>query len=305
MDSHLNTFIDSLALDHRRGAAEIVHDGIGLFREITHLAERNPLAAEQLFGRAVRRLAKGQLSMAPLLNLLNRICRCRERTGADWGRFSVLLEEELLPEFSRVREIEGKIKYLPRIGSSIITFSNSSTVANVIIACYQRFKWPERVICGEGRPLREGVYMAQKIRAGGVPVTLYTDAAMMSQIDRADAVWVGGDSLSRQGLVNKVGSKALAMLTRLAGIPFLSLMCEDKLLPPSLLPYTGILPQNPHEIVAEEAEALDIVNAYYEIVPLELITRIFTEHGLIEPEKLVAAIDDEPVSSLFRALVED
>jgi len=302
--ANLNSVIDSLSLDHRRGAAEIVEDIIELFIAIARVGVKDPDSAEQLFVRGVKRLAHGQPSMAPVLNLLNRACLAREKSLDDWGELTISLSEIRTFRKAQLDAMMFRIDALPKAKETLITFSNSSTVAQIIIAC-RRYKWPKKVICGEGRPLMEGLVMAKKLTSANVPVTVYTDAALMSQIVDADAVWVGGDSLSCDGLVNKVGSRALSMLARMKGIPFTSLMGSDKVLPADLCPYFRCLPQNPREVADDYAEELDVVNEYYETIPLELVDYIFTEKGLSKPEDLLENIQLEPVSSTFRQLVRD
>ena len=153
--------------------------------------------------------------------------------------------------------------------------------------------------------MMEGLIMARKLRAAGVHVTLYTDAALMSRIIDVDAVWVGGDAYSQEGLVNKVGSRALAMLAKERRIPFISLMLSDKLLAPEMLPFLGFLTQNPREIAADEAEGLDVVNEYYETIPANLVSYIFTEQGLASPKKMLDFIQFEQVCPSFQRLVQD
>ncbi len=304
MFEHLNTLIDTLSHDHRRGAAEIVEDAAGLFIDIARHGSQNPTGAEQLFSSAVRRLARGQPTMAPVLNLLNRTCLARERAWDDWEAFTGNLTAYRDERRSQLDIMVEHAAELPCVEGTLLTFSNSSTVVRLVTAC-RELGWPERVICGEGRPVMEGLVMAHKLTAADVPVTLYTDAALMSRIVECDGVWVGGDSLSRQGLVNKVGSRALAMLARAGEMPFISLMASDKLLPHSMIPFFKFLPQNPHEIASDEADELEVVNEYYETIPNELVSYIFTEQGLAQPEVLVDAIQHEPVSALFSQLVRD
>lgn len=304
MHEHLNAHIDSLALDHLRGAAEIVEDATSLFRDIARAGEKNIRNSSQLFNRAVRRLAQGQPSMAPMLNLLNRVCIAKENAGDDWTDFKVRLHRLITDWNTRTGQMVNFIKDLPREGETLLTYSNSSTVARILIACNENYGWPHRVLCGEGRPRQEGLVMAKRLKSAGLRVQVYTDAALMSQVPVVDMVWIGGDSLSRNGLVNKIGSGALSLLAMIHNVPFISLMTSDKLLTPDMLMFFRLLPQNPREIIPEDIPGLDVVNEYYETIPLELICHIFTEEGLYFPKDLVNAIEYEPVSSLFQELAE-
>ncbi len=304
MSANLNSLIDSLSLDHRRGAAEIVEDIAELFISIARMGVEEPDAADQVFNRAVRRLAKGQPSMAPVLNMLNRACAAREKAVDDWETVEKTLKELHEERKSQQEEMRSHLHELPKVEGTLLTFSNSSTVANLIIACRQ-YNWPNKVICSEGRPIMEGLVMARRLTSANVPVTVYTDAALMSHIVDADAVWIGGDSLYCDNLVNKIGSLALAIMAKTLDIPFISLMCRDKILSTDMCPFLRFLPQNPREVAADDAEDLDVVNEYYEKIPIELVDYIFTERGLSRPAELLNRIDEETASPLFLELTRE
>lgn len=300
--TRINSLIDSLSLDHKRGAAEIVTDAEILFNEIAELGLTNPTSGYQLLIRAVNRLVKGQPSMAPVLNLLNEICLCWENSEEQWESFQECLKAICTSFRIKKDAMFNAAGKLPRVRDTLITYSNSSTAAQMIIECYNRFGWPRRVFCGEGRPIMEGLIMSKKLQAGGLNVVLFTDAALMSRIVDADAVWVGGDSLSQQGLVNKVGSRALALLADKVKIPFISLMGTDKLLGPQMVDYFRLLPQNPREITASDDEDFNIINEYYESIPLKLVKYVFSEKGLSKPASLLSTREQEKVSPLFKQI---
>jgi len=298
---YLNGLIDNLALDHRRGAAEIVRDIIELFASIAELGQEDDDGADHLLKRGVKRLARGQPTMAPVLNLLNRTATAFEASNGDWEAFGQSISH-LAARRSRLTEkMLERLGELPPAQGKLIAYSNSSTVTQMIEEC-SKLGWPQMVYCGEGRPVNEGLFLARKLTGAGIPITLFTDAALMSRVTEADAVWVGGDSISSQGLVNKVGSLALAMLCRAVGIPFISLVSSDKFLSPGMRPYLRCLPQNPREIAEDEADTLNVVNEYYEEVPLDLVSGIFCDLGFCPPERLVGEIEAEPVSPLFASL---
>ncbi len=304
MISNMNSLIDSISKDHQRGAAEIVENIAELYIAISKIGLKDPEAADQLFSRGVRILARGQPTMAPVLNFLNKVCLLRMRLGDNWQELTRAITDLHEKGKSQLDAMLARIEELPRVDGILMTFSNSSTAAHIIIAC-QHLNYPSKVICSEGRPVMEGLVMARRLTTGGVPVTVYTDAALMSRIDEVDAVWVGGDSLSHNGLVNKVGSRALAMLAKAHDIPFISLMSSDKLMSPNLHPFFRCLPQNPREIASDDADDLDVINEYYEQIPLNMIDYIFTEKGLSKPEELLEDIREEVVCDTFRQLVLD
>lgn len=302
MLEHLNARIDALSSDSRRGAAEIVEDTVDLFSAICSAAADDPEQGENLFIRAVRRMARGQPSMAPVLNCLNRICLERERCGGDWSCLAGFVKSLQGQRRRRLEAMAGHLNELSVPGGVLAVYSNSSTVGRMVVASH-RAGMVRQVICSEARPVNEGLVLARNLTAAGVPVKVFTDAALMSRVQQAGAVWVGGDAISAAGLVNKVGSRALAMLARFTGIPFISLMATDKVLSDELLPYFRLVSHSPREISPDDAEDLDIVNEYYESIPLDLITGVFTEDGMKSVEEATKPAQPTPLSGLFAELM--
>jgi len=304
MLSHYHSLIDTLALDHRRGAAEIAKDSISLFADIAKTATKNPSNANQLFIRAIRCLAKGQPSMASILNLLNDLCIIFEQSGGNWDK---IIEDTNIYQTAfnlRKNEMLLNIDSIPKPGGVLIAYSNSSTVAEHIIECKRRFEWPLKVYCSESRPMMEGLVMARKLKSENVPTTIFTDAALMSRTGEADSVWVGGDCITEQGLVNKVGSKALGLIADKLDIPFITLMTSDKLLHPTMLPFFKFRRQNPREIAADEADDFDVFNEYYESVPLDLVSYVYSEIGLLKPGNMINSITGKSACSYFKELLQ-
>jgi len=304
MISHYHSLIDTLSLDHRRGATEIVKDSISLFSEIAKTAKKNPSDANQLFIRAVRCLAKGQPSMASVLNLLNDLCFIFEQSDGNWDKIIVDTDKNEAAFNMRKNEMLKNIESLPKPGAVLIAYSNSSTVAELIIESTRRFDWPVKVYCSESRPMMEGLVMVRKLKSENIPTTLFTDAALISRTGEVDSVWVGGDCITERGLVNKVGSKALALIADRLGIPFITLMTSDKLLHPTLLPFFKFRSQNPREIAADEADDFDVFNEYYETVPLELVTYVYSEYGLNKPDKMINLSFSKPACNYFKELLQ-
>jgi translation initiation factor 2B subunit (eIF-2B alpha/beta/delta family) len=302
--AHINSLIDSLSHDHRRGAAEIVEDMAELFIAIAMTGVQEPDEADRLFRRAVKRLAQGQPSMAPVLNILNHICFEIERLGDNWAELKRAFTELQQKQKSQLEGMIARLDEVPKVKDTLLTFSNSSTVAGMIIASRER-GWSGRVICGEGRPILEGLVMAKRLTAAGIPVTVYTDAALMSHIVDADAVWIGGDALDEKGLVNKIGSLALAIMAKTLDIRFISFMGSDKLLSKDMNQFFHFLTQNPREVAMDYADELVVVNEYYEHIPLELVENVFTEKGLFRPADLLESCRQEKASELFKELARD
>ncbi len=114
-------------------------------------------------------------------------------------------------------------------GISVATFSYSSTVEAVLLESRRQLS---RVIVFESRPGVEALHFARRLREAGIPVTLAPDALMMEYLPGASMVLVGADTVTVDGcLVNKAGTKLLAIASREAGIPLIVVFESYKIHP--------------------------------------------------------------------------
>ena len=135
------------------------------------------------------------------------------RTG-DPGPALRRLLFELQETRRRIPDIALEIfKGSPRI----LTMSYSSNVEAVLLAAHRSGSLgPVYVL--ESRPGGEGVVLASRLRARGVPVQLIPDALLHVYAERADFALVGADSVTLDGcLVNKAGTRLLALTARALG----------------------------------------------------------------------------------------
>ena len=169
-------------------------------------------------------------------------------------------------------------KVLP--GDTVMTYSYSSTVSELL----SRIK-PRRAIISEARPLGEGIRLARELRSAGIAVTFITEAQMALFVQEADAVVVGADTILPDGdLINKIGTRLLALAAKDAEVPFYSATETLKVAAPS-----EPMPFAPEEGRAREITSvrwLEVRNVYYEATPGRLITGYITEEGLIKPSKV-------------------
>lgn len=169
-------------------------------------------------------------------------------------------------------------KVLP--GDTVMPYSYSSTVTELL----SRIK-PRRAIISEARPLGEGIKQARELRAAGIAVTFITEAQMALFVQEADAVVVGADTILPDGdLINKIGTRLLALAARDAGVPFYSATETLKVAAPSApLPFA---PEEGRKREITSIRWLEVRNVYFEATPGRLVTGYITEEGLIKPSKV-------------------
>ncbi len=285
--------IREIAADRRHGARELYRwaaENLLMWmqeRGSSHPEELIPLLAET---------AKAQPSMAPLLNLVNRVLLA-------WGespkKAQTLLRDTLGSKSSFIaRLVDEGLKVLK--GKRIVTLSRSSTLLEVIKALLDQGEKPE-ILISEGRPLMGSVTTARLFYEMGAKVTLCTDGLIFSLLREGDVVSVGADAITPSYLVNRCGTYPLALVAQDRGIPFYTFTDTNKLLPAGLAPLFKIEDHDPAEVLKNAP--FDVINYYFDKTPLRYLTGAVTEKGLLTPDRLHNLIETFPVSSAIKEVI--
>jgi translation initiation factor eIF-2B subunit delta len=289
VNPYFSQAIAEIAADNRSGAVQIAERAADILLRRAGTGEAaSPDAFRQELLMTGWALIRAQPIMAPLVNLVNAVLwKLEERESPGELRLAVAQATE---EFKRqlrqnaLRVAEGALGLI-NDGSTIITISHSSTVEQALLHARRagrRFS----VICVESRPACEGREAAAALASSGMPVTLVVDAAAVALVRKAHLVLVGADLLSNQGVVNKVGTRMLALAAQAAGVPFYPLCGGEKFLPPGYSP-----PEQQEwpagEVWADAPPGVTVQNRYFEWTPLEELSGIVTEQGTLP----VAAVE--------------
>ena len=143
------------------------------------------------------------------------------------------------------------------------------------------------VIVDETRPLLQGARLTcWELGQLGIEHRLACDGAAPFLISRgmADAVVVGADRVAANGdVANKIGTYALALAARAAGIPFVVAAPESTL--DEATPSGAAIPieqRADEEVTVPAAPAgTRALNVAFDITPAELVTAVVTEERLI------------------------
>ncbi len=277
--------INEIRRDNRSGAAELTARATKALRILADSLEGIDRDRQRrILEKYLLKLARAQPSMAPIINLVNRVELVVEETE---GSIVPAVRRALAGEEGRARNAYLKIaeNFYARLPASrqplsIAVYSYSSTVSAALLYAAKRGR-ELQVVCGEGRPVGEGINMARRLGEGGIDCLLVTDAALFDMVEDCRLVAVGADSVSRLGVVNKIGTKALALAARAARVPVYCLTSKDKLLPDSLLSWFEIAERAPGEIYRGRLPRVRVANRYFGSVPLEYIARFFCEDGVL------------------------
>jgi translation initiation factor eIF-2B subunit delta len=281
--------IESIAADDHSGAAQIAERAADiLLRRASSGEPASPDAFRRELLATGWALIHAQTAMAPLVNLVNSVLWKVEQ--GDTPRSLRQSVAQATEEFKRMlrqhalRVAEGALGLIGE-GSTIVTLSNSSTVQHALIHA-QRAGRRLEVICAESLPSREGREQAALLANCGLAVTLLDDKAAIAAASEADLALVGADMLTNRGLVNKIGTRAMATVAHDSGTPFYTLCGSEKFLPPGFRPRaTAGWPAE--EVWLDAPRASNGPQQLFDFTPLELLSGIVTEQGILP----VAAVE--------------
>lgn len=281
--STLNERVRAITEDHLSGATALTEQLTEVLREVLSLSSATTAEAlrEALLDIG-ERVIRAQPNMAPLVHLVNAVVRATtEAKTLEEARSAArhALDRFRQKQQENARALEARASDLIPEGACVLTHSFSTTVLSALHAARARGR-SFSVVCTESRPLGEGRLLAERALALGLSVTLIVDAAMAEWAGRCTLALVGADSISPEGVVNKIGTRLLALAVRERGIPIYALAESSKFFP---IPLRALRPQSPAEIWGTPPSGLTIWNEYFETTPLELFTGILAEDGLLSP----------------------
>lgn len=179
---------------------------------------------------------------------------------------------------------------LTHCNAGALACSSWGTALGVIRSAVQAGKRLTVIAC-ETRPLLQGARLtAWELSRDRIPVTVITDstAASLMRTGGIDAVIVGADRITGDAVFNKIGTYMHAVLARYHGIPFYVAAPLS----------TFDLKRNTRDVVIEERgrseitrignrtfvpPAVPVKNPAFDATPLELVSAIITEKGIIRP----------------------
>ena len=304
-DAGMRGMIDSILRDIKEdrttGAVELVKKGVdALALFITNYTGVSSFFFDELV-RISQKLIDSQPSMAPFFNLTNVLLLAAEGEK-DLEKMKRSTAEAIRGFLFHLQSSGERISKIARAlipeKSRVLTHSYSSTVLRTLIDARKEGK-PFEVICTESRPNLEGLLMARKLSEAGINVQVQIDSAAAYTIKDFDLVMVGADCLTPFGLVNKVGTYGLALAAKEKNIPFYALCGTEKLLGAGMAKKYRILRHDPKEVWRDPPQGVVVLNFYYDTTPIELLTAIFTEEGMIRGLDIIRRFQRMRVANHF------
>ncbi len=285
--------LQEIRSDSRSGAAQLAQRGAQLLLDVL---KQGRVEEVRGWGKA---LVDAQPAMAPMVNLVNHLFQTVESlkdSHAIREKGRVAVQGFLDGLITGAEKIRGHALSLLKGKRVVMTLSYSSTVLGVL----SHATWIE-VICPEGRPLCEGLNTVRELGEKGIKVRFVVDFAALSLVGECDLVMVGADSITPAGVVNKIGTYGLALAARDKGIPFYVLAGTEKFLPPPFSQNLRIERKDQKEITQETLPNSVVENFYFDFTPLDLITGVVMQQGVISGSEVREHLEGMRISEGLKA----
>jgi len=267
--------VETVANDETRGSAWISVRALEVLRDRAAVAD-----SAEAVAAVARDLRGARPSMAALANRVDRVMATSERTPQ-----AVRQRAQAAAEAAVDADADAAALAAERCGDAVVTLSRSGTVLAAL-----REAEPA-VLIGESRPAREGADVAATLAAEGFDVTLTTDAALASEIEarEPDAALVGADAVLADGsVVNKVGTRSLALAAAREDVPVSVVAAADKIRPDeTFYGETGA-----DAALYDGGAPVTVANPIFDRTPADLIDEVVTDRGVLGVDA-VRAIAEE------------
>jgi len=196
---------------------------------------------------------------------------------------------ELLTILKKNKQIVNKnIFKLIKNNSVVFTHCHSSTVIKSLIYSKKKGKKFE-VYNTETRPLFQGRKTAKELGNAGIKVTMFVDSAVQIALTKdqdkeektkpVNLVLIGSDAITKNGVINKVGSGMIAKIAKLNKIPVYIISDSLKFTNKQIV-MEQRSPKEVWNIILKKIK-IRIKDPAFELVRKEDITGIITELGIL------------------------
>lgn len=286
---------DEIATMEVRGAATIAHEAVVALRDQARKSTADDADSfRQELRAAARHLRETRPTAVSLPNALRFVLDRMEGEDVTSLRESVVsAADEFDARLDRAQVDLGRIgANRLQDGDVVMTHCHSTDVMATIETAREQGKALTAIV-KETRPRKQGHLTAAQLRELDVPVTLIVDSAATRYIDDVDHVFVGADSIRADGsVVNKIGTRGLALLAREVGTPVTVAAQTLKLDPETFAGHSvEIESRADDEVIADDVRAdigdIEVANPAFDVTPPRYVDAIVTERGLFPPQGVV------------------
>ncbi|WP_338741092.1 NUDIX domain-containing protein [Haloplanus salilacus] len=267
--------VETVAEDTTHGSAWLSVRALEVLRDRAAVAEDYASVAA-----VAEDLRTARPSMAAVVARIDRVMAAAERSpNAVRERADTVAREALDAGESAATNAAG------RCGDAVVTLSRSGTVRTALELARPA------VLIGESRPGGEGVDVAVELADAGLDVTLTTDTALPVELAEreVDAALVGADAVLADGsVVNKVGTRGLALAAAREGVPLWVVADTAKIRPD----------ERAHTETADPTDVYDgdapvtVATSVFDRTPADLVAGVVTERGVLDGDDVRSVAAD-------------
>jgi ribose 1,5-bisphosphate isomerase len=275
--------VDTVAADRDHGSAYLSVRALEVLRDDAALAVERDAGDWPTLADRARDLLAARPAMTVVRNRVNRVMHAAD------DRTPAAVEESAYDGIDAALTADDAAadRAAERVaGDAIVTLSRSGTVERALSSAD-----PERLLVAESRPGAEGVGVAERRARAGDDVTLAPDAALPWLLADGDydAVLVGADTVLADGrVVNKVGTRALALAAAREHVPLYVVAAQDKISPGSDLHLEAADPSTVYDGDAD----LSVETPLFDVTPPDLVAGLVTEDGVLDADAVGTVADD-------------
>lgn len=269
--------VDTVRADREHGSAYLSIRALEVLRDEAALAVEGRRDADwDSFRDLAGRLVDARASM-PVVT--NRVDRAMSATTDE--QCAHALEAAVTSGIERALRADAEAAATAAAqlrGARIATLSRSGTV----VATIERAD-PAAVLVAESRPGGEGATVAGRLASStDASVTLTTDAAFTDLLSDWEALVVGADAILADGrLVNKVGTRAAVITAAHDGVDVTVVAASDK-----ITPRRDVDPDEQSGEALGATTGVETANPTFGETPLDIVDRIVTERGILDPDDI-------------------
>lgn len=293
---NIDELIQEIKSDKISGASELMIKAIKCLTAFSETVDADK--AEKYYEGVTgigRQLIDAQPSMAPLFNAVNTVLltigdRLESNcTVEELKKSAKSSSEELLAHSKNALiKIKKQVANLIEGECTILTHSYSSTIIKSLIFAHQEGREIKAIVT-ESRPLFEGRITARILAENGIKAVLIADMASFHYLNDIDLIMTGSDCICHKGVVNKIGTKGLAIAAFHYNKPFYVLSEKSKFLPSKYMDEPVIEEREPKEIL-EGVDDVEVKNIYFDITPHRFFRGIITEDGMVGGDEVQAIL---------------
>jgi len=190
---------------------------------------------------------------------------------------------------SAQEKINNGVLKLIKTNDVLFTHCHSTNVVNALIYARKKGKRHFEVYNTETRPLLQGRKTAKQLRKAGIPVTMFVDSALNVALTKTqgtkkvDRIFLGADALTKDGIINKIGSNLIAQIAKDNKIP-VYIVADSWKFTNRRVP---IEQRNLNEVWDNAPKNIKIKNPAFEFVNKKYIKAIISELGVLNYDSFV------------------